>query len=133
MSELLRPPRGRGAVAVIAIAALLLIASLALASINPKAGAYKGATSQGKQVKFKVIGGRVVNPQFTIKAGFCTGTFYMYTSGSVNSNGRFFLSSGSTEFRGRFLSKTTAKGTATATFQGCPGGTKTVGFNAHHQ
>jgi hypothetical protein len=133
MRSSLRPFSGRSAVAILVVVALLAIASIALASINPKGGAYKGPTSQGKQVKFKVIGGSVFNPQFTIRSGPCTGTFYMYTSDSVNGQGRFFLSSGSTTFRGKFVSRTKAKGTATGEFQACPGGTKTVGFTARHQ
>jgi hypothetical protein len=133
MSARLRPLVGRGAVAIFAVVALLSIASLALAAIHPRAGAYKGATNQGKQVKFKVVAERVTNPQFTIRSGICTGTFYMYTSDKVDDQGRFSLSDGTNEFRGRFVSRTKAKGTATAEFQSCPGGTKTVGFTAKRQ
>jgi hypothetical protein len=133
MRARLRPLAGRGTVATLAVVALLSIASLALGSTYPKAGAYKGATNQGKQAKFKVVAGSVTNPQFTIRSGICTGTFYMYTSDKVDGQGRFSLSDGTNRFRGRFVSRTKAKGTATAEFQSCPGGTKTVGFTAKHQ
>jgi hypothetical protein len=133
MSARLRPFAGRGAVTILAVVAFLSIATFALASIDPRAGAYKGPTNQGKQVKFKVVAERVTNPQFTIRSGICTGTFYMYTSDKVDDQGRFSLSSGTTKFRGRFVSRTKAKGTATAQFQACPGGTKTVGFVARRQ
>jgi hypothetical protein len=123
------PLPGRRAIAILVVVALMSIASLALAA-TPKGGAYKGPTKQGKQVKFRVVGQRVVNPQFTIRSGPCTGTFYMYTSDRVDRSGRFSLSSGSTQFRGRFVTRTKATGSATATFQGCPGGTKTVGYTA---
>jgi hypothetical protein len=132
MRATLLPLPGRRSVAILAVAALLTLASLALAA-TPRGGGYKGPTSQGKQVKFKVAGGRVVNPQFTIRSGPCTGTFYMYTSDAVNGRGRFSLSSGSTQFRGRFVTRRKATGTATATFQGCPGGTKTVGYTARRR
>jgi len=114
-----------------ALAVLLSAAGIAFASISPKAGAYKGATNQGKQVTFKVVGKKVKNPQFTIEAGPCTGTFYIYDTAAIDSGGSFSISSVNAEFRGKFTSKRAVRGTATGEFSSCPAGTKTVTYRAH--
>lgn len=123
-----------------ALAALLLAlqpgADLALAGggVNPKGGSYKGPTAQGKQVSFSVGNDTVRTPKFTIRSGPCTGTFTIFASDNVNNSGSFLIrGSGDTLFRGRFVSNTKVKGTATAEFLGCPGGTKTVAYTARRQ
>lgn len=120
-------------VAMAVLLALRLSADLALAGggVDPKGGSYKGPTAQGKQVSFRVSNDTVRTPKFTIRSGPCTGTFTIFASDRVNDGGGFSIrGSGDTRFRGRFVSNTKVKGTATAEFLGCPGGTKTVGFTA---
>ena len=134
MARLLASGRRRVVAAALSLLALGMLVAVASGAINPRGGSYGGKTNQGKPVSFKVQRGTVKNAKFTIKSGICEGTFYIYDTDKVDGKGRFAISQpGVSKLTGKFVSNTKVKGAVTATFQSCPGGTKTVGYTARRR
>lgn len=109
------------------------VPAVAGGGIEPKSGSYSGKTDQGNDVSFTVQGKKVKNAEFTLESGPCEGDFlFPGESAKVNERGKFSLSTSIATLKGKFVSKTKAKGTATGEFQSCPGGTETVGYTVKH-
>lgn len=136
-------PRKRLGIAV-SLAALVVSASLALwsqdqanaagrAEFKPKGGVWRGSTSQGFPVRFRVRERVVSKAVFTVDTGPCE---ISYPRGIRDSDRIIFRSfslfgAGTDFFVGRFLNRSQARGTAqAANFDvGCGG--KHVRWTAH--
>ena len=131
--------RRRGGRAAVTLVSAVLVVSLALvasalASVQPKSGSYAGSTSQGNAVSFKVKSGKVKHPKFTIVAGPCRSTTTFSSSDKINSSGKFAIVTSVGKFKGKFVSDTKVKGTASVPANpgvGCPA--KTVHYTARHR
>jgi hypothetical protein len=138
----LKPPK-RLAIAT-SLAALVVSASLALwsqdqanaagrAEFKPKGGVWRGSTSQGFPVRFRVQERIVSRAVFTVDTGPCE---ISYPRGMRDSDRIIFRSfslfgAGSDFFVGRFLNRSQARGSAQASNFDVGCGGRTVRWTAH--
>jgi hypothetical protein len=123
--------------AVSAVLAVALLAALVPSMANaatPRAGYYSGATSQAGEVDFKVMkygsfNGTVrkflkvsATTQLTCPSGEVKEDYfsvYIIMGGKIDRYGRFKYSYKGFSFKGRFTSRTSAKGTLSRTVGDC--------------
>jgi hypothetical protein len=108
--------------------------SVAAGRVTPKNGLYRGKTAQGNQVSFRVVGGKVTRPSYTVAKRGCGVRITFTATRRVNGKSRFFFGSRSSDFLGgRFVAPGKVRGRAGIDFSAssCPGsGVQEVRFRA---
>lgn len=108
--------------------------SVAAARVTPKNGLYRGKTAQGNRVSFRVVGGKVTRPSYTVAKNGCGVRITFTAARRVNGRSRFFFGSRSSDFfGGRFVAPGRVRGKAGVDFSGssCPGsGVREARFRA---
>jgi hypothetical protein len=90
--------------------------AVASASSGPKDGLYRGRTAQGARLSFRVRGGRIARPSYTVAHRGC-GVRITFTASRPIRRGRFSFGRGSSDFfRGRFTAPGRARGRAGVDF-----------------
>jgi hypothetical protein len=100
---------------------------------EPKNGLYRGTTTQGAAVSFRVRDGKVRNPSYRVSGGGC-GMRVTFPTPAPVLRGRFFFGERSSSFfSGRFFTRQKAAGVAAVDFaaSACPSaGVAEVRFHA---
>jgi hypothetical protein len=123
----------RGARFAAAVMAMALITTVLLGAakpataagrIAPVAGLYKGKTAQGAVVSFRVRGGKVIAPSYTVSHKGCGLRIAFTTARRVNRKERFFFGRRASDFfTGVFSSDRKVRGEVGVDFSdsACPG------------